>query len=259
MGAEEFAERVKALAGAHFKEGGTVTYGTWSKLDRGELTADQVLEMGIDGAEATLNSHTLGRWIQHTLHRLAYERSQLGTVPLFDGQITPAMLQIFAREQGADKPKATRDGACYTLAVDAPLPAHLGDGLRLTLDDAGWRTLMQQCGHVPAAASDKPKSLKQTLPLLNFPAASITAKNRYRTNETVTYPQTAMTKAEYAALHDDYKATTVSACGTFKFRTLFRMAKLQAVFLTDSKVHPVPDSTAVRSEIAAEQGQEVAA
>jgi hypothetical protein len=94
-----------------------------------------------------------------------------------------------------------------------------------------------------SAPAPRRKSAKAALPLLNYkaPSGAVVVRNMYHRGETLSHPQEAMTKAEYAKIHDDYKGTRVSADGTHRVRTALRSGnRLVAVFLTDSAVHPIP-------------------
>lgn len=95
-----------------------------------------------------------------------------------------------------------------------------------------------------AGASDllKPKPRRELPPLLNYraPGGSITTANQYDRSRDITYTQVEMTKAEYAAIYSDYKGARWSKDKTHRFRTAMVNRNLVAVFLTDSKAHPVP-------------------
>ena len=59
---------------------------------------------------------------------------------------------------------------------------------------------------------------------------------------TFSYEQIEMTKAAYAAINRDYKGMRVTPDKSFKFRTCMHRGSIAAVFLTDSKAHPMPAS-----------------
>jgi Domain of unknown function (DUF3560) len=129
-----------------------IPWGTYSKRDEiADLMAfrDECLAR----LKIKIEGPTRRRWIDHVLNRLAFERSMLGDVPRFDGDITPVILQAFAREHGADKPKATAtDPGFFQLESPVPLPLHLADGrdyLELSADE--WRDVMRACGYVVPA------------------------------------------------------------------------------------------------------------
>ena len=210
---------------------------SWQRLRDGEITIDQVIAASIEHQERVLNSEHIARWIMHLLNRIGYERDELGPVPRFTGEITPVILQTFCREQGADKPKGKRDGDKWEVSSPAPLPLHIGDSERLSLAADEWRDLFQQCGHVPTPKAAKPKKPS----LLNLDVDSVTCRNKYHRDETITYPRHEMTKAEYGRAHGDYKGTAVSDCGRYRIRTaMISGSRLVYVYLTDSKTHEVP-------------------
>ena len=97
------------------------------------------------------------------------------------------------------------------------------------------------------APAPRRKSAAASLPLLNYNPAdgSISVRNPYNRGETMAYPVEAMTRAEFAKISDDYKGTRVSADGTHRVRTaMLAGCRLVAVFLTDSKAHPLPTAAA---------------
>lgn len=247
--AEDFKKMV-----LYFVEGRTKNGAMAPILKIGDSLRDKIIDGRLTPIDAvheciyfheyqSENPHTY-RWINHILNRLSFERSELGEVLRFTGEMTPVIIQAFARENGADKPKANKTESGFRLSSPVPLPLHICEGKSLDLDDEGWRDLMQSAGYeVPAP---KPK----TVPILNFKALTISAI-AYRTyNE---YPQVEMTKKEYSSIHSDYRGVRVSSCGRFRFRICMQGAdvgmRLVCVFLTDSKSHPVPDSKAVSLEV----------
>jgi hypothetical protein len=138
------------------------TVDMYYAVDKGGMTPGDARTQCIARAELTANGPTRKRWIDHVLNRLAYERSLLGDVVKFNGELTPVILQAFAREHGAEKPICTivEDGF-YMLESPVPLPAHLADGRWLELSGDEWRDLMQACGYEvptpkPRRASSKP-------------------------------------------------------------------------------------------------------
>jgi len=249
---DDFREMVTHFAGQRLKTGALAPHraegSLWASLKAGEVEPGDAVAQCIAFHEGTIANPMLARWIQHILNRLGYERSELGGVPRYEGELTPGVLQTFAREQGADTPKATKQADGYALKALVPLPLHLGEGRELVMTDDQWRDLMQACGHEPADKRSRPAAP----PLLNFRASTIKGSRFGRVQE---YGQIEMTKAEYRDLYSDYKATVVAECGAFRFRVVMRRSSLCAVFLTDSKAHPVPDSEAVTPVAAAgEQG-----
>lgn len=92
------------------------------------------------------------------------------------------------------------------------------------------------------ALLENPKRPKQP-PLLNYRAESLSSENEYHRGEVMTYPQSEMTKAEYARIHTDYKGTRLSLDKSHRFR-IARTGGFEAgfgsVLLTDSKLHQEP-------------------
>lgn len=253
----EAAKEPKAIVAAM---NGLSSYELWSKVDSGEVSAEDAREQLIQAYQKTIDSPNLARWINHTLHRLSYERELLGEVPRFEGEITPTVLQMFVREHGADKPKGKQvDADLFTVECDAPLPAHIGDGPTIELSSDEWRDLMQSCGYVPPAKKPaKP-------PILNF--ASETGFLHVKSRATFTganpidiLPVAEMTKAEYSAIGSEYRGTRLSACGAFRVRITLnpnhtgpRYQRGWAVIhIVDQKKHPKPESAVLEaSEVAA--------
>ncbi|TRD14913.1 DUF3560 domain-containing protein [Palleronia caenipelagi] len=222
-----------------------IPFGLWSKVDNGEVTLEHARELCIANAEKIVTSETRARWILHTLHRLSYEREMLGAVSRYSGEIKATTLQIFLREQGADKPKATATGIGFKVSCDAPLPLHVGEGCEMELTESGWRDLMLDCGHVPAQKAPAKN------PILNFvaPSGRVAVKNPYR-HELEELPQVSLTKAEYAKIPTDSRGTRPSACGTFRVRIApypkhdgpRYSAGWAAIHISDQKNHPLPES-----------------
>ena len=243
---EKYSDMVKYYAGAHLKTGSTTPYlkdsSYWSLLEKGEITIDEVVENCIRHFEYCSSDPITLRWINHMLNRLDFERSELGPVVRFTGTITPVILQTFCRTHGADKPKATKSEKGFSVSSAVPLPLHIAEGTEIDLSADEWRDLMESVGYeVPAA---KPKAPA----ILNFKCASIEAAMYGRVN---TYPQIEMTKAEYSKINGDYRGVRLSQCGQFRFKTCLAHkigGGLVSVFLTDSKVHEAPESTAVSYE-----------
>ena len=104
------------------------------------------------------------------------------------------------------------------------------------------RAMLEEQG---ATALLAPKPRRALPPLRNYRAAgkSITARSPYDRTRTITYTQVDMTRAEYAAIHTDYRGCRWSTAGSHRFRTAIRPGlsrDLVAVFLTDSAEHPAP-------------------
>jgi hypothetical protein len=143
--------------------------GTYYAVQKGEVTPADAKAAAIARYTRTIEGPTLKRWIAHILGRLGYERSMLGEVTRYSGDVTPVILQAFAREHGAHKPKAERlDESGFTLTSPAPLPLHIGDGDTLTLTDSDWCDLMQSIGYeVPAPKPRAAPRRSSTVPIIN--------------------------------------------------------------------------------------------
>ena len=147
---------------------------------------------------------------------------------------------IITPEQGREIATA-RHTHCRAYALR--FIAHLEN--RLTYEKA----MLEECGYTPP---QKPKT-SAALPLLNYPG-TVSYRNPYHRSEIITDVAHHMTKAEFAAINNDYKGTRVSECGTHRVRTAMLHSptiRIVAVFLTDSKQHPRPgvaESEAKRQE-----------
>ncbi|MCZ2134617.1 MAG: DUF3560 domain-containing protein [Burkholderiales bacterium] len=96
------------------------------------------------------------------------------------------------------------------------------------------RAMLGESGYV-----EPPKrTSKAALPLLNY-AGSVSYANPYR-DEVVTAEAKPMTKAEWSAIHNDYKGTRLAADKTHRVRIAMIAHALVPVFLTDAKEHPRP-------------------
>ena len=223
----------------------TEAYDLRQRYADGEISLSEAVLTYLEQLRARVSSSNRMRRIQHTLNRLAYENSFFIT-PRYEGELTPAVLQAFLRTHGADKPKARLDKNTgqWTLSASVAMPLHLAEGPEMVLSDSGCRDLMEQLNYaVPEKKPAKP-------PILNFPAEKIIGAPRYLL-ESVEYPQRLMTKAEYQKIYKDNRGTSVSLCGTFRFRIVSRYhhengLELFCVYLTDSKSHAIPDSTSVK-------------
>lgn len=145
------------------------TWETYSKVDKGEMSPADARAQCIARANNTINGPMRRRWIDHVLNRLAFERSMLGDVPRFDGDLTPVILQAFAREHGAEKPKVTAtDPGFFQLESAVPLPLHLASADYLELSDSEWRDVMQATGYtVPDAKPRRVSAKVDSVPLIN--------------------------------------------------------------------------------------------
>ncbi len=168
-----FIEVIKAQPDQEKKERAVkFLCGNWSvskfelndKIESKELTHDQALEKLTEVYSNTVNSKNRARKINHILNRLAYEQDQLAIVPLYDGSLSPAIIQTFLRAHGADKPKATKTDCGFVVESSVCLPLHIASSCILELDDQEWRETMQNLGYeVPAKRTVAAKA-----PLLNF-------------------------------------------------------------------------------------------
>lgn len=89
------------------------------------------------------------------------------------------------------------------------------------------------------AKRDAMKAANSTgkLPLCNYDVPEVVAVNKYHGTQDLRLEKVNMTKAEYAAIHTDYKGTQIVA-GSHRVRCAMIRHNLCYVFLTDSKVVP---------------------
>jgi len=144
-------------------------YDLYHKVDRGEVTPADARRLCIEGATFAVNGPNRRRWIEHILHRLAFERSMLGDVPRYEGALTPVIIQAFAREHGAESPKSTgTDAGQFRLESPVPLPAHIASDTSLELSEDAWRDLMQACGYtVPEKKARRASGKRAAAALIN--------------------------------------------------------------------------------------------
>lgn len=154
-----------------------------------------------------------------------------------------------ALDGGIITPQQAREIATsrYTqnLAYAARFLAHLENRL------AYEKAMLEESGYTPAA---KPKT-SSALPLLNYPG-TVSYRNLYHPSEIIKGEAHHMTKAEFAAINQDYKATRVSECGTHRVRTAMLhnpTMRIVAVFLTDSKQHPRPGVAEIEAKAQEEE------
>jgi hypothetical protein len=232
---------VERFAGGFTQDGDFSFKDAWQQLNDGELTTTEIITGSIDIHQTALDNPYRSRWIRHLLGRLSYERLELGDVQKYSGDLTATILQTFTRTHGADKPKATKAGDHWTIKSPVHLPLHIANGHELTLSAEGWVDLMQSCGY--SAPLPKPKAP----PILNFKAQAIKFRGYSCDNEPKIFNQVEMTKAEYSDLYPDKRRVMVSACGQFRVKVYFSHWSKPSVtvFITDSKIHPVPDSESV--------------
>jgi len=240
---EKFNKLVDHYIGGYIKTGHAVPYGLdlWSKLRNGEITHKEAALQALESREKALKNPYYYRWVAHIVNRLGYERSELGPVEKFEGELTPVILQCFTREQGAHTPKAKKTETGFIVSSFVALPAHICEYPTLELDAQGWIDLMQVVGYtIPTPKAKQP-------PILNFKAESLSTR---LWGDMQTFPQIEMTKAEYKKLNG---FICLSPCGQFRFRLGYTgigyKAIRKAVFLTDSKVHNAPESEAINQEL----------
>lgn len=164
---EQFKKAVEHYAGGSIATGSTCRFGAWSELTNGELDHREFVTDLIPQWEKATQSEHAFRWMSHILNRLSYERSELGDVFKYEGEFTAVILQAFAREHGAHKPKATKTDGQWKLESSVPLPAHVADGCAIELDADGWRDLMQSCGYSVPVKKERRKSTRVSVPLIN--------------------------------------------------------------------------------------------
>jgi hypothetical protein len=116
---------------------------------------------------------------------------------------------------------------------------HIAEGKEIDLTPEEWRDLMESVGY------DVPEKRPAKVSILNFRCQAIQGQSF---GGVCNYPQIEMTKAEYSKVYSDYRGVRVSKCGTFRFKTIMKNHSLYSVYLTDSKTHEAPDSSAVTYE-----------
>lgn len=113
------------------------------------------------------------------------------------------------------------------------------------------RALLAASGYTPP---QKPAG-KAALPLLNI-QGWVKYRNPHGSNEPMESKAIEMTKAEFAAIPNDYKGTRVAADGTHRLRYTCRVAgkyHCAIVFLTDSKEHERPGADEAHARASVEQ------
>ncbi|OES24039.1 hypothetical protein [Alteromonas macleodii] len=211
----------------------------------GRLSVDQIITQNIEWGERIATGSNTLRWITHILNRLSYEREKLGNVACYKGNVTANVITEFARAQGTQSPTAKHYGDTWTLSSPVTLPVHIANAVDITLSGDEWRTLFVELGYVvPDEQSPKPA-------LLNFEAQQLHLTSKAGSKW---YTQIRMTKQEFAALHSDHRSVYVSACGTFRVKVcrepgnVHHDAPWYCVFLTDNRMHAVPDSTCIKQQ-----------
>lgn len=138
------------------------------KLDKGEVSHDEALARVLKGWEFSKSSPNTYRWISHLLNRIGFEQGELGEVIRFTGDLTPVLLQAFARTHGAEKPKVTNEGDLWTLKSPCLLPLHIAEANTITLTSEEWRDLMKNTGYeVPAPKPRRVSTAPKKKPLIN--------------------------------------------------------------------------------------------
>lgn len=207
----------------------------------------EIIDANIELGTKRKNDQNLHRKINHILNRLTYERAQLGEVEYFTGKLTAPVLQTFLRTHGADKPKATKSDVGWIAECDNDLPIHIGTGSTLELEELEWRDLMYEVGYeVPVP---KPKAP----PIVNLSPEVVKSVTVKMWGSAHKYPIVSMTKAEYSAIYSDYRGVKPSTCGLFRVKVCKKVpaggdhwdSNWVAVYLTDSKTHATPNSTAL--------------
>lgn len=240
-------EAIKVAIGRAIPTGQLAPWDLWGKVEKGEVSPQEARQHCIEAAKRSISSDKRRRYIEHTLNRLSYERELLGPVRRHEGELTPVILQAFAREHGAHKPQARAvDAATFVLESEATLPLHLANDTELSLSAEGWRDLMQSAGY------EVPQEKDALPPILNLKAKALQSRHRYHRDQIQTFPVVEMTKSQYARFHLEQRGCRLSLCGAFRFRICINpkhepryLAPFVAVFFTDAKAHPLPDSVAV--------------
>ena len=138
----------------------------YTRLNNKTISVDDAIETCIEFHEYQASSAYTARWISHILNRLAFERGELGELVRFAGELTPVIIQAFAREHGADQPKATATENGFLLVSPVPLPFHLSECESLELSHEAWRDMMQSTGY-EVVIKERKASTKQACPLIN--------------------------------------------------------------------------------------------
>lgn len=245
-------EAIEKFSGMHLKSGSLCYWDHQRAFREGKMTAQELRDISMRNSQAIIDNQSRRRWIDHILNRLAYERDLLGSVERYEGELTPVILQGFAREHGAHKPQGKASERGFELTSSVTLPLHLANSTTLDLSADEWRDLMQAVGYtVPAKKPGLP-------PILNFRAEELVSPSRGYNDQERKFRQVEMTKAEYSAVHKESRWVENSVCGNFRFKVApdpeykgpGYSAPRVAVFLTDSKVHPAPDGFKAQTEAA---------
>ena len=114
------------------------------------------------------------------------------------------------------------------------------------------RTLLGESGYFPPPK----KASRADKPILNYP---VKVRNPYSRDEVFEVELVGITKAQFAKLPNDYKATAFAADGTHRVRTALLKGIYEGrsyIYLTDSKIHTPP--TAEESKAATEAREKAA-
>jgi hypothetical protein len=161
---EKRKEAISTLIGCSSVAGMDLYY----KLDKGGVSHNEALERVLRAHEYAKQSPNTYRWIAHILNRIAFEQGELGEVARFEGEITPVLLQAFARTHGADKPSVKKTESGFSLVSRSALPLHICEGSSVVLSVEEWRDLMQSVGYaVPAPKPRKVSTAPKKAPLIN--------------------------------------------------------------------------------------------
>jgi len=166
----ETDEQIRFALGRMDSRGTCSTTEIYYAVDRGEMTPADARARCIANAESIINGPNRRRCIEHVLNRLSFERSMLGDVPRYEGELTPVILQAFAREHGTEKPLCTvTDPGSFQIESAVPLPLHLASATYLDLTGDDWRDLMQSTGYsVPEPKARRASNKPAPAPLFNL-------------------------------------------------------------------------------------------
>lgn len=171
QGKDSFEAAVKYYSGMPDASPYINDCSAWSLLEDGKISAEEVMRVSLDHHRQAVSYEMRFRWIEHLLNRLAYERAEQGEVELYEGELTPVILQAFLREFGADTPKSERTGAGYKAVSLVPFPLHICENLstEIVLSESEWREKMQACGYVVPEKKQRRanSSDKASIPLIN--------------------------------------------------------------------------------------------
>lgn len=200
--------------------------GLWSALQDGVINEVQAREIAVPAHERTIAR--AARWVAHYQNRIDFEKAMLGeagglAADKFD--IQPGGQVLIRGEWVAVLRVTRRDGKVLSVTTSARyVPV---------------RGIEEVKDYTPPAAGDvaRVKSANKLPSLVNYKSESCTE----------------MTKAEYSAIHSDYKGTTTTRAtdthAPYRFRQCIKNHRTVSVFLTDMKemsrpLLPAPGATA---------------